>query len=293
MPTLLGPAVERHLRSIVDDAIKVQGRGKHATMTVDDINTALALSKNEVVYGFSFCRPLRITNFSGESDVHYLPEEEIDLMEAVQAPLPPAPIACSFVGHWLAVDGTQPAVPQNPVGAFESSDGILSVEDGPAATNHGASNALVHDASAVVCQSEATETQHVLSQEMQLYFTKVVAAIKSCHDSQQRPVFRALSQDRGLQELMPYFSRLIQKVVANNLRNLPLLKAMMMTVRCFLANPYVHIELYLHQIISAVLTCIVGKRLSASPAEDHWSLRDMSADIVATIIKKYVCVASF
>ena len=35
------------------------------------------------------------------------------------------------------------------------------------------------------------------------------------------------------------------------------------------------------------------ERACSRPAEDHWSLRDMSADIVATIIKKYVCVASF
>ena len=143
-----------------------------------------------------------------------------------------------------------------------------------------------HHKGVAAAQSDAAETQHVLSQEMQLYYTKVVAAIKSCHESQQRPVLHALAQDRGLQELLPYFSRFIQKMVANNLRNLPLLKALMETIRSLLANPFVHIELYLHQLMPAVLTCIVGKRLSASAAEDHWSLRNTAAAIVASIIQK-------
>ena len=294
VPQVLAPAVERHLRSVIDDAVKVQARGRHATMTVDDVNLALALAKNEVVYGFSFSRPVRVTGFTGESDVQYVPEEEIELTDAVQALLPPAPIAPSFVAHWLAVAGAQPAIPQNPVGAYETDImGVLGVPNfGAGPVNGvvigGSMAAARVGGRAAVSQTQAAhaEMQHVMSQEMQLYYAKVVSAIKSCHDSQQRPVFRALAQDRGLQELLPYFSRFVQKMVANNLRDLRLLKAMMQTVECLLTNPFLHIELYLHQLMPAVLTCIVGKRLSASTAEDHWSLRDMAAGIVASITRK-------
>ena len=34
-------------------------------------------------------------------------------------------------------------------------------------------------------------------------------------------------------------------------------------MRCLLANPHLNLERYLHRVISAVLTCVVGKRLCA------------------------------
>jgi hypothetical protein len=48
LPRLLGPAVERHLRSIIESAVKIQRRGKRSTLSVDDINFALELAKEEV-----------------------------------------------------------------------------------------------------------------------------------------------------------------------------------------------------------------------------------------------------
>lgn len=40
----------------------------------------------------------------------------------------------------------------------------------------------------------------------------------------------------------------------------------------------------LHQLMPAVITCLVGKPLCADPAtEDHWSLRELAAGIIGTI----------
>ena len=36
-----------------------------------------------------------------------------------------------------------------------------------------------------------------------------------------------------------------------------------------------------------LLTCVVGKRLSESPEDDHWSLRDESSQLLAFICLKY------
>ena len=37
----------------------------------------------------------------------------------------------------------------------------------------------------------------------------------------------------------------------------------------------------------AVLTCIVGKRLCASPLEDHWSLRRQASQLLATLLHRF------
>lgn len=48
VPRLLGPAVERHLKSIIESAVKIQKRGKRTALSVEDINFALELAKEEV-----------------------------------------------------------------------------------------------------------------------------------------------------------------------------------------------------------------------------------------------------
>lgn len=45
----------------------------------------------------------------------------------------------------------------------------------------------------------------------------------------------------------------------------------------------------LHQIMPAVLTCVVGKKLCVNTATDnHWVLRDFAASLVATLCSRYV-----
>ena len=48
IPRLLGPAVERYMRTLIESAIKVQMRAKRATLSVDDVNFALSIAKQEV-----------------------------------------------------------------------------------------------------------------------------------------------------------------------------------------------------------------------------------------------------
>jgi hypothetical protein len=113
--------------------------------------------------------------------------------------------------------------------------------------------------------------------------------------------------------------------VAANLRNLPLLVSVMVMLRQLLTNPFVIAMLRdpaassssssssmqvggeappLQLLVPTVLTCVLGKRLCGgggsgggggggggrnhgSMEEDHWSLRDMTASILADICNGY------
>lgn len=44
-----------------------------------------------------------------------------------------------------------------------------------------------------------------------------------------------------------------------------------------LDNRSLHLDLHLHQMFTPVGTCIVAKKLSLSPYEDHWALREEAA----------------
>ena len=44
-----------------------------------------------------------------------------------------------------------------------------------------------------------------------------------------------------------------------------------------LANPHVDLQLYLHKLMPALLTCLLTKRLGASPWDSHWQVRSLAA----------------
>ena len=38
----------------------------------------------------------------------------VGVMQIIEAPLPKAPLDTAVVAHWLAIEGVQPAIPENP-----------------------------------------------------------------------------------------------------------------------------------------------------------------------------------
>lgn len=54
-----------------------------------------------------------------------------------------------------------------------------------------------------------------------------------------------------------------------------------------LANSNVDLELYLDQVLPCIFSCLVGKRISQSHLDDHWSVRDCAAVVLSTIVDRY------
>uniref|UniRef100_A0A7S2RDG4 TAF6 C-terminal HEAT repeat domain-containing protein n=1 Tax=Mucochytrium quahogii TaxID=96639 RepID=A0A7S2RDG4_9STRA len=100
-------------------------------------------------------------------------------------------------------------------------------------------------------------------------------------------VYTSLAVDPGLQPLMPYLSKFIFDQVNKSLCNLPLLNSVMRLTRCILINPNLDKELYLHQMMPPILTCIVHRKLCASPFMDHWALRNFAASLIPLIYTQF------
>ena len=71
------------------------------------------------------------------------------------------------------------------------------------------------------------------------------------------------------------------------MRDLPRLRVLIQMTRALISNPDINVELYLHQLMPSVVTCMVAKRLCKNVEEDHWSLRDDAANTVAFICAKF------
>ncbi|KAM3405783.1 hypothetical protein ACQJBY_000042 [Aegilops geniculata] len=271
----LAPDVEYRLREIMQEAIKCMRHAKRTVLTADDVDSALSLRNVEPVYGFASGDPLRFKRAVGHKDLFYIDDREVDFKEIIQAPLPKAPLDTAVVAHWLAIEGVQPAIPENP-----PIDAAISAPTENKRTEHAKDDGLPVDIKLPV--------KHILSRELQMYFDKIAELTMSRSST---PVFRealvSLSKDSGLHPLVPYFSYFIADEVTRSLADLPVLFALMRVVQSLLRNPHIHIEPYLHQLMPSMITCIVAKRLGHRLSDNHWELRDFSANLVASVCRRY------
>ena len=61
--------------------------------------------------------------------MHFLEDKELDLTELVNQQMPKVPMAPSLRAHWMAIDGVQPSIPENPPPA--SKDQMLMESTNP------------------------------------------------------------------------------------------------------------------------------------------------------------------
>ncbi|KAL3851166.1 hypothetical protein ACJIZ3_013048 [Penstemon smallii] len=266
----LAADVEYRVREIMQEAIKCMRHSRRTTLTTDDVDSALGLRNVEPLYGFASGDPLRFRRAAGHKDLFYIEEKDVEFKEVIEAPLPKAPLDTSLFAHWLAIEGVQPAIPENP--PPEALQALSMPSDNRKSEYK--EDGLPIDIKLPV--------KHVLSRELQLYFEKITELTVSRSES---PLFKealvSLSTDSGLHPLVPYFTFFVADEVSRNLNNFSLLFALMRLVWSLLRNPHIHIEPYLHQLMPSVMTCLVAKRLGNKFSDNHWDLRNFTANLTS------------
>ncbi|XP_071905429.1 transcription initiation factor TFIID subunit 6-like isoform X2 [Coffea arabica] len=220
----LASDVEFRVREIMQEAIKCMRHSKRTTLTSEDVDSALGLRNVEPIHGFASGDPLRFKNAAGHNNLYYIRDKDVEFKDVIDAPLPKAPLETTLVAHWLAIEGVQPAIPENATLEVKSDNRKAEYrEDG-------------------VSVDVKLPVKHVLSRELQ---------------------------------------------VSRNLNNSYQLIGLMRLVWSLLQNPHIHIEPYLHQLMPSVMTCLVAKKLGNKFSDNHWELRNFTADLVALICKRY------
>jgi len=317
----LAPDAEYRLREVIQDALKFARHSKRSTISTEDVNASLRLRDVEPLYGFpAGAGPVPFREVPGQPELFFQEQKELTLKDVLAAKLPRPPVAVNVVPHWLAVEGVQPLIPENPSPQPERARaGGGAAKDAPrardfrapvapddvvapaGATPRAARDVVVEPGGGVVVEPALT---HELSKELQLYFDRVTATVRGGGVGPEAPVLRAalesLETDSGIHQLVPYFVRFAQEEVATSLKNLPRLTAVVAATRALVSNPHVHVELYLHQLMPSVVTCLVAKKLgggegpgprggepSAGPLGDHCALRERAAETMALVCSKF------
>eukprot|EP00240_Pyramimonas_obovata_P005207 CAMPEP_0118942302 /NCGR_PEP_ID=MMETSP1169-20130426/35919_1 /TAXON_ID=36882 /ORGANISM="Pyramimonas obovata, Strain CCMP722" /LENGTH=428 /DNA_ID=CAMNT_0006887303 /DNA_START=376 /DNA_END=1658 /DNA_ORIENTATION=+ len=289
----LSPDVEYRMREIIQESLKFMRHSKRSILTTEDVNCGLRLRNVEPLYGFAAgTEPLHFAQPEGHKDVFFLKDKELEFDEIITAPFPKCPVDVTVVPHWLAVEGVQPAIPENPPPPVEKPSLKRTREEAGGARP--AANGATPNGSAGKgpgLAGTATEVMpvasHLLSKELQLYFERITELVKGPDERLRDAALLSLASDPGLHQLLPYFTTFISNEVTANLKALPLLSVLMRMLRGLLLNPHHNIELYLHQLMPSIITCMVAKRLSKEATEDHWRLRDYSASTLALVCGRF------
>lgn len=300
----LSEDLEHRLKETIQDALKFMRHSKRKRLTCSDLDHALSIKNVEPLYGFDCAEyvPFKHTSGGGK-ELYYLEEKELDLLDMINLPLPHLPYDVSLRAHWLAVEGVQPAIPENPpsLSLEEQKKQALALALPSQNDTLVQSRELKFDKKAKKKDEVGTGSvgewskikplqAHGLSMEQQLYYREITEACIGLADSKRQEALSSLSSDPGLYQLLPQLCNYVVEGVKVNAaqRKLNVLKHLMKMAKALLDNPAVSLEKYLHEIIPVVMTCLINKQLCLRPeAEDHWGLRDQAAKVLAQICKKY------
>ncbi|CAL8151897.1 unnamed protein product [Prunus armeniaca] len=295
----LTPDVEYRVREIMQEAIKCMRHSRRTVLTTDDVDSALKLRNVEPIYGFASGDPLRFKRAAGHKDLFYIDDNDVEFKDVIEAPLPRAPLGVSVTAHWLAIEGVQPAIPENaPIEALAAYSDVKKSEykeDGiPVDIKLPVKHVLSRELQVYYFPCSVSTLCKILLNAiislwllLQLYFEKITELTRRSSSTLFKEALVSLATDSGLHALVPYFTCFVADEVTRNLNSFPLLFALMRLVRSLLQNPHIHIEPYLQQLMPSVITCLVAKRLGNRYTDNHWELRNFTANLVSSICKRF------
>ncbi|KAJ1910804.1 histone H4-like TAF Taf6, SAGA complex subunit, partial [Tieghemiomyces parasiticus] len=331
----LSQDVEYRIYEIIQEAAKFMRHSRRTKLHTEDIDYALRVRNVEPLYGHGALGDtvFRKVDTLAE-EIYIVDDEELDFDKILNIPLPPAPRDVTYTAHWLAVEGVQPAIRQNPApipveteepallnGKRARTESIPPSITGPSNTVTAGGDNSASAAASSGPGGVKPLVKHVLSKELQLYYERVTEALLAEDDMLRSTALESLTVDPGIHQLVPYFTQFVAHQVTKHLRHLPVLHTMLLAVRALLDNSRVFMEPYLHQVMPALLTCLVGKRLGSATDSletptavkvendtamdedgpthsttttsgpgasfDHWNLRQLAATLVARICNNY------
>lgn len=302
--------VEYRIHEILETAIKFMRHSKRKLLTTNDINHALKVLNIEPLYGYDQLQPLvfkeALFGASGQT-LYYIDDAEVEFEKLINQELPKVPRQTTFTAHWLAIEGVQPMIPQNPLaleiknlppivrGATSSILGndllSLSAASGSALNDKdGNGSGRLKEKKADKDVEIKPRVKHVLLKELKLYFDKVAEVLVSTDPEKESLKDAALSSlrtDPGLHQLVPYFIQFVAEQITNQLRNIDVLITMLEVISALYDNETIFLDPYVHALMPCILTLLLAKRIGA-PIPDN-----ASDDKMADLLKGQFAVREF
>lgn len=196
----------------------------------DDVNLALQWRGSEKLY------------VTGSSAITSGGKRKVDLEEYLKREIEiNSPKEVGLSVHWLAVDGKQPDIPQNPQ---ESKKEQLARDD-------------MEETKPGVLVNQLRP--RLLNEELQLYYTRITTALQRGGSTptsrrQQDAAIKSISEDAWLQELVPFFVNYASQSLYKHIGDTEHCRSLVRMVHALLANPHLHLELHVSLVTHEGLT---------------------------------------
>ena len=206
---------------------------RRTTMTTADIDQALRVLNIEPLYGHSphnpptFRRALPFPQLPSAGPVYFVEDEEIDFDRVLREDKITLPKGVNWTAHWLAVEGVQPLIPENPPAIpRDLPDADPAPKSPPQKSNLGFPPTPPSPGRTTTKKQQQQQQQlvkQVLSRELQLYYTRLTSSLlppssNSDHTTKRTAALASLRNDAGLQALLPYLIRWIGEGVVSSLK---------------------------------------------------------------------------
>ena len=149
---------------------------------------------------------------------------KIFLQALISAPSPRIPVGVSLRAHWLAVDGVQPAIPENP--PAQNKEKLRSEATNPLSKLKKDVDAMGNKLGSLTrkpIKLKTTETvsvkqlaKHELSVEQQLYYKEITEACVGSDEPRRAEALQSLACDPGLHQMLPRLCTFIAEGVRVN-----------------------------------------------------------------------------
>ncbi|KIL66785.1 hypothetical protein M378DRAFT_74702 [Amanita muscaria Koide BX008] len=321
----LASDVEYRIHQVIEEAARFMRHGRRTTMSTADIDQALRVLNIEPLYGHSPYNPStfrRTVNYPPANPpvgpVYFVEDEEIDFDRVLREEKITVPKGVSWTAHWLAVEGVQPLIPENPPAIPRPSDqpqteskleqqlnGLSNAPGANAATAPGAvaTNGIAGStgtsaALAPVVKKQQQQQQQlvkqVLSRELQLYYTRLTSSLlpPTAENAVKRTAALAsLRSDAGLQALLPYLIRWVGEGVVGALKegvqsesDGRILEVMLDVISAILENNTLFVEPYLHQVLPPILSTLLHSSL---PPSHSTQLRTSASQTLSRLLTQH------
>ncbi|CAF1048793.1 unnamed protein product [Rotaria sordida] len=260
--------------NLLQDACKVVRKCCRNEITTEDFAFALKLYHLEPMYGYNTTSNIHHSLFhkikKDNRILYHIDNNIIPFDDLIIAQLK-IPFDISIRAHWLAINGKQPTINENPIVDRYIQSTIRSVPE-----------------------KKFNKICHILSIEQQIYYKELTKICICLNEKKRKQALLILSSDNSLQQIISRLIIFISEGVRVNFTSIStfdrsiILNYLIQMSDALLQNETLFLEPYLHYLLPAILSCLLKRRVS----HDHWSLRDLAAKCCGHIIRKYSTAAN-
>lgn len=250
--SLLTEDLNYRLREVAQNSGQFMRHAKRRKLTCEDFRRALLWSDVEPIYGYGSSEPLPY-HYIKDAEVFCTEDHEVNFQQALDAPLNlEVPSEPTVQAKWLMVEGVTPE--EGHVGSCKKQIQL------PVTPSH-----------------------------MQ-YYDEVTKAIFGSNEQLLQLALDDLHSNPCLAPVLPFMVNFVSIGVRKMNHDLTQLGKLLSTIRALVNNPtlFLGTKPYLTLLVQAVLYCMLEPlAASINPVNDHWSLRDSAAHLLAGILREW------